>query len=433
MYDIIMKKREGGILDGGEIKYFVDGYTKDEIPDYQASALLMAIFYKGMTDEETANLTFAMRDSGEILDLSSVNGIKVDKHSTGGVGDKTTLAVAPTVAACGLKMAKMSGRGLGHTGGTIDKLESIKGFRTELPREEFLRIADENGFAITGQSGNLTPADKKLYALRDTTATVDSPPLIASSIMSKKLAAGGDCILLDVKTGSGAFMKTFEDAQRLATLMTKIGAAANKKVNAVITDMDTPLGNAVGNSLEVIEAVETLRGRGPKDFTELCLTLSAELSTMAGLGSFNECFRRAKQAIDSGKAFEKFVKTVEMQGGDIDYIYNTDLFPKAKYARDVKVKKGGYIRNTDAAAYGKASLVTGAGRTKKGDAIDYSAGLYVYKKTGDEVNTGDTVATLYTNKESALDEAEKIVLDATGIGDEPEKMPLVLGRVKGNP
>ncbi len=431
MYDIIKNKRDGGKLSKEEIDFFVKGYTAGEIPDYQASALCMAIYFRGMDDEETTNLTLAIAASGDKVDLSGINGVKVDKHSTGGVGDKTSLIIAPIVASYGVKVAKMSGRGLGHTGGTIDKLEAIDGYQTSIDKKEFFRIVNEVGVSIIGQSGNLAPADKKLYALRDVTATVDSLPLIVSSIMGKKLAAGADCILLDVKTGSGGFMKTLEDSTKLAKSMVEIGHLAGKKVIALITDMDVPLGKAIGNSLEVIEAVETLRGEGPEDLTEICIDIAANMLYMAGKGTVKECEALAKKAIADGSALQTLVKMVHAQGGNEKLLLDTSLFKKAAYDYEVKAPKTGYIEHVDTESYGMASLALGAGRAKKEDPIDYSAGITLEKKTGDFVKEGDVIAVLHTNKPESVKEAEERILKATEISSEPvEKKPIILGRIE---
>ena len=431
MYDIIKNKRDGGKLSKEEIDFFVKGYTAGEIPDYQASALCMAIYFRGMDDEETTNLTLAIAASGDKVDLSGINGVKVDKHSTGGVGDKTSLIIAPIVASYGVKVAKMSGRGLGHTGGTIDKLEAIDGYQTSIDKKEFFRIVNEVGVSIIGQSGNLAPADKKLYALRDVTATVDSLPLIVSSIMGKKLAAGADCILLDVKTGSGGFMKTLEDSTKLAKSMVEIGHLAGKKVIALITDMDVPLGKAIGNSLEVIEAVETLKGEGPEDLTEICIDIAANMLYMAGKGTVKECEALAKKAIADGSALQTLVKMVHAQGGNEKLLLDTSLFKKAAYDYEVKAPKTGYIEHVDTESYGMASLALGAGRAKKEDPIDYSAGITLEKKTGDFVKEGDVIAVLHTNKPESVKEAEERILKATEISSEPvEKQPIILGRIE---
>ena len=426
MYDIIKKKRDGGELSTEEIRYFINGVTDGSVPDYQAAALCMAIYFKGMSVRETCDLTYAVRDSGDTLDFSAVNGLRVDKHSTGGVGDKTSLVVGAAVASFGVKVAKISGRGLGHTGGTIDKLEAIEGFNTAIPHADFIRQVNEIGFAIVGQSGELTPADKKLYALRDVTATVDSMPLIAASIMGKKLAVGDDCIVLDVKTGSGSFMKTVEDSVALARLMVDIGKNAGKKIVALITDMDRPLGYSIGNSLEVIEAVETLKGRGPKDLTEVCTELAAYMLSLAGKGSVETCKRLVAQSIANGSAFEKLKQMVKAQGGDVKLIDDTANFKKAKYSHKVICANRGYICKSDTEAYGLASLALGAGRNALGDKIDYSAGIILNKKTGDFVEEGEEIATLYSNDKSSFERAEKILLSATEIKDsKPEEEPLI--------
>ena len=426
MYDVIKKKRDGGVLSAEEIRAFVEGYTNGSIPDYQAAALCMAIYFRGMNDEETTELTLAVRDSGEKLDTSGIKGLRVDKHSTGGVGDKTSLVVAPIVASLGLTVAKMSGRGLGHTGGTVDKLEAIPGFCTDLAVSEFERIVNETGIAIVGQSATLAPADKKLYALRDVTATVDSMPLIASSIMGKKLAADDDCIVLDVKTGSGSFMKSVEDSRTLAKLMVAIGKRAGKRISALITDMDRPLGYAVGNSLEVVEAIETLQGKGPEDLLELSLALTAQILFLAEKGTLEECRAMAQDAIDTGKALDTFAQMVKAQGGNAEFIYHPENFQKAPYVREVKVDKDGYIASVNTEQYGLASLLLGAGRNTKEDVIDLSAGYLLKKKTGDAVKAGDTLAILYASREELFDAAERTLLNATTItADAPEKRPLI--------
>ena len=431
MYDIIKKKRDGLALTEQEIHFFIDGYVKGEIPDYQAAAFLMAVYYKGMNLDETRALTFGVRDSGVTLDFSNIDGIRVDKHSTGGVGDKTSLVVAPIVASLGVKVAKMSGRGLGHTGGTIDKLEAIPGFQTDLSEEEFISIVNDLGVAIVGQSHELAPADKKLYALRDVTATVDCLPLIVSSIMGKKLAADDDCIVLDVKTGSGAFCKTVEESVRLASVMVDIGKSAGKKMLALITDMDRPLGANIGNSLEVIEAINTLRGNGPEDFTEVCLILATNMIYLAGKGTMEECEAMVKKSIEDGSALETLAKMVKAQHGDDSVIYNPDLFPKAKYSREIKADKGGYIVRVDTEGYGIASLLLGAGRNTKEESIDYSAGITLVKKTGDKVEEGDVIAIMYSNDENRFQSATDRFMKSTEIGAEkPEARPLVFERVE---
>ncbi len=431
MYDIIQKKRDGQVLNESEIKWFVEGYASGKIPDYQMAALCMAIYFQGMNLEETAALTFAVRDSGERLDFSEIQGLRVDKHSTGGVGDKTSLVVAPIVASLGVKVAKMSGRGLGHTGGTIDKLESIKGFRTDIPVEEFKEIVNKTGIAIVGQNAELAPADKLLYALRDVTATVDSLPLIVSSIMGKKLAADDDCIVLDVKTGSGSFMKTKEKSRELAEWMVEIGKRAGKRMRALITDMDMPIGYAVGNSLEVIEAVETLKGNGPSDLTELCVILSAHILNLAEKGDLTTCEKMAREAIANGSALQKLVDMVEGQGGDSACILNTELFEKARYSCTVLAPTSGYITGVDTEGYGVASLLLGAGRNTKEDVIDMTAGLKLIKKTGDFVEEGEPIAILYSGKESGFKAAKDRLLSATRIGQTPPpETPLVLAVVE---
>lgn len=431
MYDIIKKKRDGLALTEQEIHFFIDGYVKGEIPDYQAAAFLMAVYYKGMNLDETRALTFAVRDSGVTLDFSNIDGIRVDKHSTGGVGDKTSLVVAPIVASLGVKVAKMSGRGLGHTGGTIDKLEAIPGFQTDLSEEEFISIVNDLGVCIVGQSHELAPADKKLYALRDVTATVDCLPLIVSSIMGKKLAADDDCIVLDVKTGSGAFCKTVEESVRLASVMVDIGKSAGKKMLALITDMDRPLGANIGNSLEVIEAINTLRGNGPEDFTEVCLILATNMIYLAGKGTMEECEAMVKKAIADGSALETLAKMVKAQHGDNSVIYNPELFPKAKYSREIKADKSGYIVRVDTEGYGIASLLLGAGRNTKEESIDFSAGITLVKKTGDKVEKGDVIAIMYTNDENRFGSAIDRFMKSTEIGAEkPEDRPLVFERVE---
>ncbi len=431
MYDIIRKKRDGGELTKEEINFFIDGYVRGDIPDYQASALLMAIYYKGMNFRETADLTFAVRDSGQKLDFSAIDGIRVDKHSTGGVGDKTSLVIAPLVASLGVKVAKMSGRGLGHTGGTIDKLEAIPGFCTDISEDKFLDIVNEIGVCIVGQNKDLAPADKKLYALRDVTATVDSWPLVVSSIMGKKLAADDDCIVLDVKTGSGAFAKTLEDSRNLASTMVEIGKQAGKKMLALITDMDRPLGNAIGNTLEVKEAIETLNGRGPADFTEICIILATNMLYLAGKGNMEECENMVKGAIADGSALETFKKMVKAQGGDVECIDNPDKFEKAPFERAIKSQKSGYIHHVDTEGYGIASLLLGAGRNTKEESIDFSAGIVLNKKTGDYVNVGDTIAVMYTSDDKKFENAERKFIDSTTISDvAPENRPIVLDRVE---
>lgn len=432
MYDVIAKKRNGEALTEEEIRAMINGYVTGEIPDYQMSAMLMAIYLKGMSDTETAILTDAVAHSGDMVDLSPIQGVKVDKHSTGGVGDKTTLVVAPIVAACGVKVAKMSGRGLGHTGGTVDKLESIPGMRTTLTEEEFFQVVNTAGLSVIGQSGNLAPADKKLYALRDVTATVDSVPLIAASIMSKKLAAGNDCILLDVKTGSGAFMKTLEDSITLAEKMVAIGEHAGKKTMALITNMDIPLGSLIGNSLEVMEAVETLHGRGPEDLTEVCLSLAAGMLSLAGKGDMKECRELAEQAVADGSALERLIAMVEAQGGDSSVIKDPSLLARAPFQKEVKALMSGYITHMNTEQCGIASSLLGAGRITKESRIDYTAGIALKKKAGQKVEAGETIAVLYTSKEELFQASEEEFLKAVTIcGQKPESEPLIYARVTG--
>ena len=431
MYDIIQKKRDGNPLTEAEIKWVIEGYTKGEIPDYQVAALCMAIYFRGMNLEETTALTFAVRDSGEKLDFSEIKGLRVDKHSTGGVGDKTSLVVTPIVASLGVKVAKMSGRGLGHTGGTIDKLEAIPGFRTDIPIDEFKKIVNEVGIAIVGQSAELAPADKLLYALRDVTATVDSLPLIVSSIMGKKLAADDDCIVLDVKTGSGSFMKTLEESKNLASWMVEIGKRAGKRMRALITDMDRPLGYAIGNSLEVIEAIETLKGNGPADLTELCIALAAHILCLAEKGSYAECEKMAKEAIENRSGLQMFADMVAAQGGNADWILQPENFPKAAYSYEVKAREDGYIIGVDTESYGVASLLLGAGRNTKEDVIDPTAGIMLCKKTGDFVKKGEVLAILYSGKQTGFAASEERLLQATKMGKTaPSQAPLILDVVE---
>lgn len=404
MVEIIEHKRDKKVLTGEEIKFFISNYVKGEIPDYQASSLLMAILLNGMNDHETFILTECMLHSGDVMDLSKINGVKVDKHSTGGVGDKTSLVLGPLVASCGAKLAKMSGRGLGHTGGTLDKMESIPGMKINISEQDFINQVNKIGMAIVGQTGHLVPADKKLYALRDVTGTVDSIPLIASSIMSKKLASGSDAILLDVKVGDGAFMKTMQDAERLANTMVSIGKYFKRDVKAILTDMDEPLGNAVGNTLEVIEAINTLKGNGPKDLTELCLKAGSIMLMQAKIvNSLTEGEELLKTKIKSGEAFNKFVEFVQAQHGDISYVLNTENFQKAKYVYNFTSKEEGYLKRIKAFEIGEFAMNLGAGREKIEDKIDYSAGIVLNKKIGDYVKKDDILCTIYTNKDN-LDE-----------------------------
>ena len=415
MYDIIQKKKRGGTLSEEEIRFFVEGYVKGEIPDYQASALCMAIWFRGMSDAETAFLTFAIRDSGETLHLNHVEGLRVDKHSTGGVGDKTSLVVAPIVAALGVKVAKMSGRGLGHTGGTVDKLEAFPGVRTDLPKAEFERIVNETGIAIVGQSADLAPADKLLYALRDVTATVDSMPLIASSIMGKKLAADDDCIVLDVKTGSGSFMKSIDDSKTLARLMVDIGKRAGKRRCAFVTDMDRPLGNTIGNTLEVQEAILTLQGKGPDDLRELCVALATHMLVLADKGDYPFCESEVRRVIASGEALSMLARMVAAQGGDEKCVYAPDLLPQAAYSQTVYAPQSGYVAHVNAEEYGLSALTLGAGRNTKEDVIDLTAGIRLHAKTGDYVKQGEPIATLYAMRKECFESASKILLSATKI------------------
>lgn len=429
MYDIIQKKRDGGKLSHEEMKFFIKGVTDGSIPDYQISAMLMAIFFRQLDAQETADMTDLMAKSGDMADLSSISGFKVDKHSTGGVGDKTTLIIAPTVASCGVKVAKMSGRGLGHTGGTIDKLESIPGFMTDISTKNFFDIVNRVGVAVIGQSADFAPADKKLYALRDVTATVDNIPLIAASVMSKKIASGSDGIVLDVTTGSGAFMKTRDEAVELAGVMVDIGEKVGRKVAALITDMDTPLGCAIGNSLEVIEAIDTLKGKGPADLEYVCRELAANMLLLAGKGDIDICRELVDEAISSGRAFETFCQMVTAQGGDGKYIRDTSLFEKAKICYQVKSRESGYITAIQTAEIGMASMMLGAGRETKESIIDFSAGIKLYKKTGDKVEKGDIIAELFTNRDTAETAAERL-LNAVTIGEKAAaERPLVMARV----
>jgi len=418
MYDIISKKRDASELSREELQYFIDGVVSGDVPDYETTALLMAIYLRGMTDAECAVLTELMAHSGDMVDLSAFAGKSADKHSTGGVGDKTTLIVAPIVASLGLKVAKMSGRGLGHTGGTVDKLESIPGYRTSMSSEEFLAQVRDIGIAVVGQSGNLAPADKKLYALRDVTATVSSIPLIASSIMSKKLAAGAENIVLDVKVGSGAFMKELGDAKALAKAMVDIGSSCGRNVSALITSMEAPLGYAVGNSLEVIEAISVLRGETCGPLREVSLALAAEMVSLAENITTDDAYVRVEGALDSGAAFEKFREWISYQGGDVSYVDNTALFPEAKFAHDVNSSTNGYISAIDAEKIGRASMILGAGREKKDDIIDLSAGIVLSASVGDKVLRGRWLCTLYTNDPAKLLEAQRLVLEAFSFSEE---------------
>ncbi|WP_337538594.1 pyrimidine-nucleoside phosphorylase [Suilimivivens sp.] len=430
MYDLIMKKRNGGTLSRDEIFFMIEGYTKGNIPDYQMSAMMMAIYFNGMNEKETAALTMAMAESGDQLDLSGIQGIKVDKHSTGGVGDKTSLALTPMVSACGVKIAKMSGRGLGHTGGTIDKLESFQGFSTSLSEEAFIDQVNRIGISIIGQTKNLAPADKKLYALRDVTATVDNMSLIASSIMSKKLAAGADAIVLDVKTGSGAFMKEEADAMLLAGEMMTIGKNAGRKMMAVLSDMDQPLGNAVGNALEVKEAIETLKGHGPADFTELCMTLGSCMLMVAEIAENEQQAREMlKEAVDSGKALDKLAELVEAQGGDKRMVYETDLLPKASSITPLLSEKDGYVEKIQCDEVGICSLILGGGRETKESAIDLSVGIVLTKKVGSHVKAGEPLAYIHSNEEAKRLACEERLRKAFHIGDKVKKEGAIIHQI----
>ncbi len=426
VYDIIERKKLGEKLTNEEIKYVVDGYVKNEIPDYQVSALLMAIYFQGMAPEETFDLTKAMIESGDTVDLSKIDGIKVDKHSTGGVGDKTSLVLLPLMASFGLKVSKMSGRGLGHTGGTIDKLESIKGFNVNLTREKMFDIVNKVGFAIAGQTGNLVPADKKLYSLRDVTATVDNISLIASSIMSKKIAGGADYILLDVKVGSGAFMEDLEDAIKLSKEMVDIGNRFNKKTYAVLTNMDQPLGNKIGNALEVKEAIETLKNEGPKDFANLCKYLNAVMLKMVGkVENVEEGLDKTSKMLESSTPFDKFKEFVTMQQGDVSVIENVEKLPKAGNIIEVKSNKDGYIKSIDAKEIGISAMMTGAGRENKESELDYSAGIVLSKKVGDKVEKGEAIAYIHSNINNNDEIAEKIK-SAVSISEENVNKPRII-------
>lgn len=431
IYDIITKKKHGEELTDAEIAFVIEGYTNGDIPDYQISALMMAIYFKGMCDRETATLTREIARSGNMLDLSAFGHLTVDKHSTGGVGDKTTLIVAPIAASLGCKVAKMSGRGLGHTGGTVDKLESFPGFNTSLTPDEFFSQVDRIGIAVIGQSGNLAPADKKLYALRDVTATVDSIPLITSSIMGKKLAAGSHSIVLDVKCGSGSFMKTPEDAGLLAEKMVEIGKRNGRNIAALITNMDIPLGHAIGNSLEIKEAVSVLEGGGPLDLRTVCLELATNMVALS-LGLEESVAReRVTDALKSGKALAKFKEWIVTQGGDPAYANDPHSLPVSSFSRDIVAGTAGYIARMNAEEIGIASVGLGAGRETKEDVIDPSAGIIVYKKVGEHISVGDVIATLYSNKEQAFDAAEKKVLGAITVADErPEDQRLIYRVIK---
>jgi pyrimidine-nucleoside phosphorylase len=426
MVDLIEKKRNGNVFSTDEINFIIQGYTAGTIPDYQMSALTMAIFFKGMTDQERADLTMAMVKSGDQIDLSQIEGIKVDKHSTGGVGDTTTLVLGPLVAAVGVPIAKMSGRGLGHTGGTIDKLESIAGFHVEIENEKFIELVNKNKIAVIGQSGNLTPADKKLYALRDVTATVDSIPLIASSIMSKKIAAGADAIVLDVKTGAGAFMKTLEDSRALAKAMVQIGNHVGRRTMAVISDMSQPLGFAIGNALEVKEAIDTLNGKGPADLTELCLTLGSHMVYLADkASSLQEAREMLEKAIQDGSALEKFKVFLSSQGGDASIVNDPAKLPQAKYILDLEAKEAGFVAEIVADEIGTAAMLLGAGRATKESTIDLAVGLVLRKKIGDRVQKGEPLVSIYSNFEDVTEVKEKL-LENIKISSEKVEPPILI-------
>ena len=422
MYDIILKKRANLPLSDKEIRFVIDGYVKGKIPDYQVSALLMTIVFNGMNARELGTLTLAMAQSGNMVDLSNVDGITVDKHSTGGVGDKTTLIIAPLVAACGGKVAKMSGRGLGHTGGTIDKMESIPNLKVSLEQDAFIDQVNKIGLAVIGQSEGLAPADKKLYALRDVTGTVDSIPLIASSVMSKKLASGAQAILLDVKVGSGAFMKNIEDARELAKVMVDIGKENGRSVKAILTDMDRPLGHAIGNALEIREVINTLKGHGPEDLTHECIIMAAHMLVLSRMCDYETALNRVQQVLDSGAALERLRLMIEAQGGDSRVIDDDRVLTIGKFTYDVTSPQDGYITHMNTERCGIASVMLGAGRTVKDGPIDYSAGIVMHKKTGDAVSMGERIATLYASDESLFTNAAQTYLAAITIGDTASKV-----------
>ena len=422
MYDIILKKRANLPLSDKEIRFVIDGYVNGEIPDYQVSALLMTIVFNGMNARELGTLTLAMAQSGNMVDLSNIDGITVDKHSTGGVGDKTTLIIAPLVAACGGKVAKMSGRGLGHTGGTIDKMESIPNLKVSLEQDAFINQVNKIGLAVIGQSEGLAPADKKLYALRDVTGTVDSIPLIASSVMSKKLASGAQAILLDVKVGSGAFMKNIEDARELAKAMVDIGKENGRSVKAILTDMDRPLGHAIGNALEIHEVIDTLKGHGPEDLTHECIIMAAHMLVLSHMCDYETALNRVQQALDSGAALERLRLMIEAQGGDSRVIDDDRVLTIGKFTYDVTSPQDGYITHMNTEQCGIASVMLGAGRTIKDGPIDYSAGIVMHKKTGDSVTVGESIATLYASDESLFTNAAQTYLEAITIGNTAPKV-----------
>lgn len=431
MYDVILKKRQGIELSDKEIQWLIRGYVEGNIPDYQMSAFLMAVMFKGMTTKELGTFTMAMAHSGDMVNLSAIKGIKVDKHSTGGVGDKTTLVIASLVAACGGVVAKMSGRGLGHTGGTIDKMESIPGLKTELSEEAFRNQVNNIGVAVIGQSSNIAPADKKIYALRDVTATVDSIPLIASSIMSKKLASGADAILLDVKVGSGAFMKSLDEAHTLAQTMVDIGRENKRIVKAVITDMDRPLGYAIGNALEIAEVIQTLRGHGPRDLTDECLVMAAYLLVMSEKGDYDTCYAKVQSALQNGDGLAKLRELIISQGGDGRVVDNISLLGQSQFTYDIKTSSAGYITHMDTEACGIASAMLGAGRTVKDGPIDMTAGIVMHKKTGDSIAEGDVIATLYADDESLFEGAAHAYIQALTIGlEKPVSRDTILAIVE---
>ena len=422
MYDIILKKRANLPLTDKEIRFVIDGYVKGEIPDYQVSALLMTIVFNGMNARELGTLTLAMAQSGNMVDLSNIDGITVDKHSTGGVGDKTTLIIAPLVAACGGKVAKMSGRGLGHTGGTIDKMESIPNLKVSLEKDAFINQVNQIGLAVIGQSEGLAPADKKLYALRDVTGTVDSIPLIASSVMSKKLASGAQAILLDVKVGSGAFMKNIEDARELAKAMVDIGKKNSRSVKAILTDMDRPLGHAIGNALEIREVIDTLKGHGPEDLTHECIIMAAHMLVLSHICDYETALSRVQEALDSGAALERLRMMIDAQDGDSRVIDDESILAIGQFTYDVIAPQDGYIIHMNTEQCGIASVMLGAGRTVKDGPIDYSAGIVMHKKTGDAVSMGERIATLYASDESLFTNAAQTYLAAITIGNTAPKV-----------
>ncbi len=431
VYDLIMKKKRGEELSSAEVEWLVKSYTQGDVPDYQMSAFLMAVCFRGMSSEETRALTISILNSGSSVDLSAFGTLSVDKHSTGGVGDKTTLIIAPIAAALGCRVAKMSGRGLGHTGGTIDKLEAIPGYRTDLSPSEFFSQVEGIGLAVVGQSGNLAPADKKIYALRDVTGTVDSVPLIASSVMGKKLASGAHSIVLDVKCGKGAFMKTPKEAAELARCMVEIGKSLGRRVSAFITDMNTPLGKNIGNTLEVIEAIEVLRGKGPSDLTAVSAALASEMVSLSLGIDYDESMRRVRQVLSDGTAYGKMLEWISAQGGDIRCIENPEIFEKAEYCLEIKAQNDGFVSEMDAEAIGLAAMELGAGRRSKEDKIDFSAGIVLHKKTGDKLCSGDTVACLYSSVEEKLVSAKRIFEGAfTAVPQKPCEKPLIYEKIR---